>query len=206
MMSAEIDTSTLSDRDKAAIELAKGFLANLAGPSDDERPYENGSEAWRMAARFNAICLGSEPLIRQARDGDVDADQVVRMILRDRVELGEPTLSSAEKDYLIDIIEGMAPLAYGKFGNRRRLHDRDLLIAMAVARIMELGYKATRNPDRRGTNDGHSACSIVHMALEERRLKSSESSVNGIWTKMHKAHGDRLLSGEPIHLPASRDG
>lgn len=202
-------------RDKAAIERVESFFRvnDLAVRGYFARcgwTPVGGPERWRSMVKQDVHVTGVEWLIAAARQGDVDADQVLRDIAAATIEQSFD-LGDALRAYVADSLKrAVAPKRpRGKPPKSHRLFDRDLLIATAVGRTIGLGYKLTRNaaaPRRlcKAARRRHSACSIVAAAvalvikddLKRRRDPVfgtlSEKAVEKIWREHAPKYGHRF--------------
>lgn len=188
--------------DEVAIELAHGFLQaflvtnrlvfQLIGSASVDGPQE-GSGLWRAIARKGAIATGVEPLVDEARAGDLDAHCVLLGISRDMIEQ-RLTLDEPLAGYVVDFLNGTVPPKRrpGHQPRSRSKFNRDYLIAVAVGRTIALGYKLSRGSATRDRHpDRHSACSIVAAALERVVMEDppKELGVEEIWRKCEAEYG-----------------
>ena len=127
-------------------------------------------------------------LIKMARDGDADADVILRDIASDMLKEGVPlpkplATYSAEA---LRIPPGKVRLRPGPGPNALMIRNR--IIFDAVMAVKGLGYRADRNrAPARGVHKKESACSIVAKALKRvglRRMK--DTSVAEIYWQSKK--------------------
>jgi hypothetical protein len=117
-------------------------------------------------------------LFEMARQGDVEADLVLRQSILNDAKEGP--LTGRKLDILGWFLFGRQPEPPATRG-RQELTDRNFLIATAVKRITALGITPTRNRARK--LNCVSACQIVAEALQKIDISLSESAVERIWDK-----------------------
>ena len=127
-------------------------------------------------------------LINMARDGDADADAILRDIASDML-VGGVSLPNPLATYSAEVLR----MPSGKVRRRpgpgpRASVIRNRIIFEAVMAVKGLGYRADRNrAPARSVHKNESACSIVAKALERvglRRMK--ETSVAEIYRQIKK--------------------
>lgn len=129
-------------------------------------------------------------LVERALNGDVEADEQLRVAAIILLEAGMP-LPVALGQYVTGILREALPRKH-KLANR----ERDIQICFAVQRIAEQGFRPTRNVASRG-GETQSACSIVRAALERMGIYLSEDAIEKIWQKSGDLLGDFKLSAIP---------
>jgi hypothetical protein len=115
-------------------------------------------------------------LFKLARQGDVEADQVLRQSILDDVKNGLLTRQKFKAlSWLLLARRSEPPAAQG----RQELKDRNFLIATVIFRITAFGFTPTRNRAR--TASSISACQIAAMALEKIGMPMTERAIEEVW-------------------------
>lgn len=135
-------------------------------------------------------------LLELAYQGDVDADDRLRLMVRTRLALlmtalegnecyAELKFSAAENRYLHDLLSRPRTTSIPrKRGRDRTAHlDRNRRIVYFVKWVMKRGYAPTRNRASIDKDGEPSACAIVADALRRRGFSMSERNVEAIWEK-----------------------
>ena len=128
-----------------------------------------------------------ELLIERTQNGDVEANEQLRVAAMMLLETGNP-LPFALSRYLIGILRKGLPLKH-KLANR----GRDLQVCFCIKLLVEEGFLPTRNLASRGS-DTESACSVVRAALEKMGIVMSEDAIEKIWKKSRGLLGTLLPS------------
>ena len=118
-------------------------------------------------------------LMERARDGDADADAVLRDIASDILKAGV-LLRIPLANYIVDVLGKPASKASKPGPKPNALKVRNRYIADAVDRVTKLGFKPYRNQASRSDHHPASACSIVAKALTALRCSIGEDGVEKI--------------------------
>jgi hypothetical protein len=121
------------------------------------------------------MITGQTPVIAEAEAGDAGADALLRDVAITQLPSLPPRLAKYVGGLLAD-------------RERRKRHgapdefDRDICIHHVVWKIVQTGFKPTRNE----VSELDSACSIVAKALTKLGVPFSEKNVQRIWGKISK--------------------
>ena len=131
-----------------------------------------------LEPEFPEGCDGTQVnmLIERAQNGDVFADQKLRVLTIILLETGTQ-LPFSLRQYVSGILRKPLPRKH-RLANR----GRDIQISFAVERLVEQGFRPTRNLASRG-GGSESGCSIVRAALEGMGIHLSEDAIEKIWKR-----------------------
>jgi hypothetical protein len=119
-----------------------------------------------------------DALFKMAREGDAEADLVLRQSILEDVKKGP--LARQKYDVLDWLLLAQPPESSAP-RDPHELTDRNFLIATVVYRITALGFTPTRNRAR--TADSASACQITAMALKKLGLPMTERAIERVWNE-----------------------
>ena len=133
---------------------------------------------------YPEACDGTQVrlLVERAQNGDVAADEQLRVAAITLLEAGTP-LPFALSQHVTGILREALPRKH-KLANR----ERDMEICFCVKHLVEQGFRPTRNVASRG-GETESACSIVRAALERVGVNLSEDAIEKIWQKSDELLG-----------------
>jgi hypothetical protein len=123
-----------------------------------------------------------DALFKMAREGDAEADLVLRQSVMEDRKKGPLT---RQKQEVLGWLLLAQPPESSAPRDPHELTDRNFLIATVVYRITALGFTPTRSRAR--TADRASACQITAMALEKLGMPMTERAIERVWEKNKRA-------------------